>query len=179
MKNKTVSLQRRCFQPPAQASVVLRSLCLFQESSWSAATPPPPRASVASERNGAISSRGRQRAFSEVRRTLKTQAQNTKSTSKRYEDIPKERKIAKHVYAVVKKENQTSKPKVLKAKSWRGRRRENGGRQIRFPGEGGGEDSQTRSGEPGAPETFRREHNRAPRPAHIEKGQRWPAPALL
>lgn len=44
---------------------------------------------------------------------------------------------------------------------------------------GGGEASQNRSGEPGCPETLRLEQNRVPKPAHIENGQRWPAPALL
>lgn len=98
---------------------------------------PTPLFYVASERNGAISSRGRQSAFSEVRRTLKTRAHNTKSTSKRYENIPKERKMARHVYAVVKTETKLVN-EVLKANSQRGRSRENGGRQIRFPGEGEG-----------------------------------------
>lgn len=37
--------------------------------------------------------------------------------------------------------------------------------------EGGGEASQTRSGEPRGPETFRGKHNLVPRPAHIENGQ--------
>lgn len=36
--------------------------------------PPPPPFGVAPERNGAISSRGRERASNEVRRTLKIQA---------------------------------------------------------------------------------------------------------
>lgn len=79
----------------------------------------------------------------------------------------------------MKKENQTSKPKALKAKSWRGRRRENGGRQIRFPGEGGGEASQTRSGKPGGPQKRSAANTTEPLGPRTSKGQRWPAHALL
>lgn len=60
----------------AQAFVVLRSPGLCQEALWSASTPTP-LFCVASERNGAISSRGRQSAYNEVRRTFQRSKLNT------------------------------------------------------------------------------------------------------
>lgn len=87
--------------------------------------------------------------------------------------------MAKHVYAVVKTETKL----VNEERSTQIRSEEGDGKMADAKSGsregGGGEASQTRSGAPGAPETLRLEHNRVPRPAHIENRHRWPAPALL